>query len=71
VTTPIGVIPTREALNLDGLDIDERDVAELLTVNDDEWRAEVPLIREHYAQFGDRLPAELHAQVDALEARLG
>ena len=70
VTTPIGVIPTREALNLEGLAIDERDVTELLTVNDDEWRAEVPLIREHYAQFADRLPAELHAQVDALEARL-
>ena len=70
VTTPIGVIPTREALNLEGLAIDERDVTELLTVNDDEWRAEVPLIREHYAQFADRLTAELHAQVDALEARL-
>ena len=70
VTTPIGVIPTREALNLEGLAIDERDVTELLTVNDDEWRAEVPLIREHYAQFADRLPAELHVQVDALEARL-
>ena len=70
VTTPIGVIPTREALNLEGLAIDERDVTELLTVNDDEWRAEVPLIREHYAQFADRLPAELHAQIDALEARL-
>ncbi len=71
IETPIGIIPTRDALNLDGLSIDERDVTELLTVNSDEWRAEVPLIREHFAQFGDRLPAELHAQVDALEARLG
>ena len=35
-----------------------------------EWRAEVPLIREHYAQFGDRLPAKLAAEVDDLEARL-
>ena len=71
IETPIGIIPTRDALNLDGLSIDERDVTELLTVNSDEWRAEVPLIREHFAQFGERLPAELHAQVDALEARLG
>jgi phosphoenolpyruvate carboxykinase (GTP) len=70
IDTPIGVVPTREALNLDGLDIDERDIDELLTVNADEWRAEVPLIREHYAQFGERLPAALHAQVDDLEARL-
>ena len=35
-----------------------------------EWRAEVPLIREHYARFGDRLPVELGEQLDALERRL-
>jgi phosphoenolpyruvate carboxykinase (GTP) len=44
---------------------------ELLTVHADEWRAEVPLIREHFAQFADRLPAQLSAQVDDLERRLG
>ena len=31
-----------------------------LRVDADEWRAEVPSIREHYAQFGDRLPARPH-----------
>jgi len=30
----------------------------------------VPSIREHYAQFGDRLPAALGAEVDDLEKRL-
>ena len=70
VTTAIGYVPTREALNLDGLSITEADVSELLTVNNDEWRDEVPKIREHFAQFADHLPAQLHAQVDALEERL-
>jgi GTP-dependent phosphoenolpyruvate carboxykinase len=35
------------------------------------WRAEVPMIRAYYEQFGDRLPAALAAQVDELETRLG
>jgi len=69
-TTAIGYVPTKSALNVEGLAIDERDLDELLTVNVDEWRAEVPSIKEHFAQFGDRLPAALHAQVDALAQRL-
>jgi len=43
----------------------------LLEVNEADWKAEVPLIREHFASFGDRVPAELNAAVDALEAKLG
>ncbi len=33
--------------------------------------ARVPQIREHFAQFGDRLPPELHEELDKLEERLG
>ncbi len=44
---------------------------ELLRVDAEGWRAEVPLIREYYAQFGDRLPQALTDQVDTLENRLG
>ncbi|MSY32369.1 MAG: phosphoenolpyruvate carboxykinase (GTP), partial [Actinobacteria bacterium] len=54
----------------EGLNVTDADLNELLTVNLDEWRTEVGSIREHYATFGDHLPATLHAQVDALEARL-
>ena len=42
-------------------------MAELLRVDTDEWRAEVPLIREHFAKFGDHLPDALHQAVDELE----
>ena len=70
VETPIGFVPTTSAINLDGLDVSDDDMAELLTVNIDDWRNEVPLIREHYQQFGDRIPAKLVAQVDDLEKRL-
>ena len=70
-TTSIGYVPTREALNLDGLNVSPSDLSELLTVHDDEWRDELPTIREHFAMFGDRLPAALHEQANALERRLG
>ena len=43
---------------------------ELLAVDVDGWLAEVPLIREYFAQFGERLRGALAQEVDALEARL-
>ena len=70
VETPIGYVPAASAIDVEGLDVSKEDMTELLTVHVDEWRAEVPLIREHFAQFGDRLPAKLAALVDDLEARL-
>ena len=41
-----------------------------LSVDEDAWRAELPLIEEHYALFGDRLPQALHDELDALAKRL-
>jgi phosphoenolpyruvate carboxykinase (GTP) len=69
--TPIGYVPTLDSLDVSGVNVTAADMAELLNVNVEEWRAEVPSIREHYAQFADRLPEALRAQVDALESRLG
>ncbi|MBW4029911.1 MAG: phosphoenolpyruvate carboxykinase (GTP) [Acidobacteria bacterium] len=70
IKTPIGYLPTMQALDVTGVDVTSADMTELLNVDVDEWRREVPGIREYYARFGDRLPAALHAQVDQLEARL-
>jgi phosphoenolpyruvate carboxykinase (GTP) len=69
--TAIGYVPTATAINIEGLKVSPADLEELLTVSVDDWRREVPSIREHFATFGDHLPAALHAQVDALAARLG
>jgi phosphoenolpyruvate carboxykinase (GTP) len=70
VETAIGYVPTPSAINVEGLNVTPKDMTELLTVHRDEWRDEVPLIREHFAQFADHLPERLRAQVDDLEARL-
>jgi len=71
VETPAGWVPAPGAIDIEGVDVSKEDLEELLRVDDDEWRAEVPLIRRHYAVFGDRLPDELTRAVDALEKRLG
>jgi phosphoenolpyruvate carboxykinase (GTP) len=68
--TPIGYVPTTESINVEGLKVTKDDMAELLKVDNDEWRDEVPRIREHYAQFNDHLPPKLAAFVDDLESRL-
>ena len=70
VETPIGFVPSMSALNVEGLNVTVADMSELLTVHHDEWRHEVPRIREHFAEFGDELPAKLHAEVARLEAKL-
>ena len=71
VETPIGFIPASGAIDTDGLDISDPDMDELLAFDIEGWRAEVPGIREHYARFGDKLPAKLNAEVDRLEKQLG
>ena len=69
--TPIGFVPAPGAIDTVGLGVSDENMAKLLEVDTAEWREEVPLIREHLAQFGDRLPAALAEQVNELERRLG
>ncbi|HKM03336.1 MAG TPA: phosphoenolpyruvate carboxykinase (GTP) [Lachnospiraceae bacterium] len=70
VKTPIGFMPTTDAIELSGLDIGEKEIEELLKVDKEEWLSEVESIRNHYANYGDQLPKELSSQLEALEARL-
>jgi phosphoenolpyruvate carboxykinase (GTP) len=70
VDTAIGQLPAAGALDSSGLDIDTADLEELLTVDVDGWRSAIPQIREHYARFGDDIPAALQLAVDTLERRL-
>ncbi|MDQ3573977.1 MAG: phosphoenolpyruvate carboxykinase (GTP) [Actinomycetota bacterium] len=68
--TPIGYVPTEDAIPREGLDLSAEDLAELLRVDDEEWQAEMPSIEEHYARFGDSLPPGLRHQLEALQERL-
>jgi phosphoenolpyruvate carboxykinase (GTP) len=68
--TPIGRVPTKDALDTNGLDLTDEQLDLLLTVDPKAWREEAALIPEHYERFGDRLPPELWAQHKALVERL-
>ena len=68
--TPIGRIPEAADLDIKGLDIKSADLNELLSVDVEGWKAEVPSIKDHFAQFGSHLPKELKAEVQSLEQRL-
>jgi phosphoenolpyruvate carboxykinase (GTP) len=68
--TPIGLVPTVDALDIEGLEISREEVEELLHVDPEEWKPEIEPIREFFAKFGDKLPEELTRQLDALEERL-
>jgi phosphoenolpyruvate carboxykinase (GTP) len=70
VETPIGRLPAPGALDLSDLALRDGAMDELLALDLDGWLDEVGLIREHFARFGDALPAAMAASVDELEARL-
>ncbi len=71
VETPIGFVPNKEDLDLDGLDIDDATLTELLSIDKDVWKDEVKQQREFFAQFGDRLPKEIIDSMNELEKKLG
>jgi phosphoenolpyruvate carboxykinase (GTP) len=68
---PFGRIPAPGALNTEGLDLSEGQVAALLEVDPEELKVELPAIHQHFAQFGEHLPEALRAQLTDLENRLG
>jgi len=71
IESPIGLLPAEGAIDIDGLDISEEAMRELHDVDVELVKSQLPQMRAHLEQFGDRLPAEIAAQLDALEQRLG
>ena len=70
IETPIGLLPTPGALDLNGLDIAEEDLRDILSVDVDGWKSAIPQIQDHFAQFGPKLPAPLSNQLESLSASL-
>ena len=70
VETPIGLLPTLDGLNLDQLGLSEDAIASLLRVDADGWMAELPLIEDYYASFGEHVPQELKEELEVLKRKL-
>ncbi len=70
VETPIGNLPRKEDLDVEGLTLKEGALDEILHVDIEGWKAELESIKEYYQTFGGKLPKEMYAQLEALEKRL-
>ena len=69
VETPLGYVPTKNSLDLEGLDLTDQQLDELLTVDRETWKKELEGIKEWYAKLG-RLPKELTDSLERLEKEL-
>ncbi|NPD04698.1 phosphoenolpyruvate carboxykinase (GTP) [Nocardioides sp. zg-1308] len=56
--TAVGIIPTEEELDLSGMDVPDRDLERILTIDKERWQQEMGFREEHLAQF-DRMPEEI------------
>jgi phosphoenolpyruvate carboxykinase (GTP) len=70
IDSPVGVLPIRQDLPLDGLEISESDLDALFDVDKNSWLAECDLTEEYFSQFDGRVPAELQAELADLKQRL-
>ena len=69
--SPIGLLPTEGALNVDGIDVTESDLAELFAVDTDLWHAEADATEEFFAMFKGRVPDAVQKQLMILREKLG
>jgi phosphoenolpyruvate carboxykinase (GTP) len=68
--TAIGRLPEPADLDMQGLDLPAANLAKLLNVDVEGWLAEVPLIKQHFAQFGSHLPEAMNRELEGLAKRL-
>jgi phosphoenolpyruvate carboxykinase (GTP) len=69
--SPIGYVPTPDAINISGLKLDKSVMDELLTVDTKAWQKEAASYEEFITQLGDCVPTGITAQLKKLKQRLG
>lgn len=67
--TPIGKVPSEQALDLAGLELNG-ELNRLLSVNATEWKQEVGEIATYFEKFGHKLPKPLAEQLEVLSCRI-
>jgi phosphoenolpyruvate carboxykinase (GTP) len=68
--TPIGAVPTVNAITLDGLNVSRETMSELLHVEPADWTREHAEVGKFFEIFGDQLPDEIRKEHDLLGERL-
>jgi phosphoenolpyruvate carboxykinase (GTP) len=69
--SPIGLLPKEGDLDISGLEVSADDMKQLMSINIDDWKAEIPDIENHFSTFGDRLPEGLKKQLQKFRERMG
>jgi phosphoenolpyruvate carboxykinase (GTP) len=67
--TPIGYVPAKNGLTLDGLKISDDTLNELLRVNPEDWENEMEDSKQFFGKFGDRLPRQIREEHQKLAQR--
>lgn len=65
--SPIGLLPKRDSIDVNGLDMSADAMDELLKVDKPAWRTELTKYRQFFKVFGDRLPPAIEKQMGTLE----
>jgi phosphoenolpyruvate carboxykinase (GTP) len=68
--TPVGMIPSKDDLDFEGLSMNDSDISELLGVDTSKWAGEIPEIEEFISGFGEHLPERMKIQVEKMKKRL-
>ncbi len=70
VQTPIGYMPNREGLDMTGLEMSDKNIEALFSIDQLSYLAECDAIQEFFDGLGDRMPQRLYDELDALRYRL-
>src|SRR6266849_2190784 len=68
--SPVGFVPRRKALTLDGMRISHEAIEELLRVNPEDWEDDLADSKQFFQKFGNRLPEEIREEHEKLSRRL-
>jgi phosphoenolpyruvate carboxykinase (GTP) len=71
VRTPIGNLPSKDAIDMSGLDMSDENIDSLLAVDVEGWKKEIADVESFYEKFGARLPSALKNELAGLKARIG
>ena len=67
--TPIGYVPAKSGLTLDGLKISDEEVNDLLRVDTEDWEMELEDSKQFFGKFGERLPRQIREEHEKLARR--
>jgi phosphoenolpyruvate carboxykinase (GTP) len=70
IDTPIGRVPTPDALEISGLDLNEDELTAALAVHVEEWKPEIGRIEEWFDKIGPSLPSSMRDELASLKLRL-